>query len=127
MPDFLTEAWRKLCLNATAAPMVLEGRRAEVFAEPEALELAAGSPRSASPSGARRAPGSAGRGRRGLGQITALPPDLGTSMLFDRLAGRRLEWEARNGVIARLGARHAIPTPVSERVAAQLAALDPHE
>ena len=45
-------------------------------------------------------------------------------MLFDRLAGRRMEWDARNGVIARLGARHGIATPVSDRVTAELAALD---
>ena len=128
VPDFLTEAWRKLCLNATAAPMVLEGRRAEVFAEPEALELARRIAEECvavgRAEGARLGPDAVDEV---VGQIAALPPDLGTSMLFDRLAGRRLEWEARNGVIARLGARHAIPTPVSERVAAQLAALDPHE
>ena len=59
-----------------------------------------------------------------VGLLAALPPDQGTSMLFDRLAGRRLEWEARNGVITRLGAHHAIPTSVSDRVTAQLAALD---
>jgi 2-dehydropantoate 2-reductase len=53
-----------------------------------------------------------------------MPPDLGTSMLFDRLAGRRLEWEARNGVVARLGARHGIPTPVTDAVCAELRALD---
>jgi 2-dehydropantoate 2-reductase len=123
--DFRTEAWRKLCLNAAAAPMVLTGRRAEVFREPAALALA------------RRlaeecvAVGRAEGARVGpetveeiVGQITALAPDQGTSMLFDRLAGRRLEWDARNGVIARLGAHHAIPTPVSDRVTAQLTALD---
>ena len=52
-----------------------------------------------------------------------MPPDLGTSMLFDRLAGRRLEWEARNGVVGRLGAGHGIPTPVTDDVCARLAAL----
>jgi 2-dehydropantoate 2-reductase len=46
-------------------------------------------------------------------------------MLFDRLAGRRLEWDARNGVVARLGAGHGIPTPVTDDVCARLAALDP--
>ena len=30
-PDFHTEAWRKLCLNAVAAVMVLTSRRAEVY------------------------------------------------------------------------------------------------
>jgi 2-dehydropantoate 2-reductase len=62
--DFRTEAWRKLCLNATAAPMVLTGRRAEVFREPARWRSRAGSPRSASPSGAPRARASAARPSR---------------------------------------------------------------
>ena len=66
----------------------------------------------------------AGSLREVMEQIATFPPDLGTSMLFDRLAGRPLEWEARNGVISRLGARHRIPTPVNDDVVAQLAALD---
>jgi 2-dehydropantoate 2-reductase len=41
------------------------------------------------------------------------------------LAGRRLEWQARNGVVGRLGAGHGIPTPVTDEVCARLAALDP--
>ena len=44
-------------------------------------------------------------------------------MLFDRLAGRRMEWDARNGVIARRH-QHGIATPASDRVTAELAALD---
>jgi 2-dehydropantoate 2-reductase len=123
--DFLTESWRKLCLNAVAAPMVVTGRRAEVYRDPEQLELA------------RRlaaecvAVGRAEGARLGqetveevVGQLAAMPHDLGTSMLFDRLAGRRLEWDARNGVISRLGARHGIPTPASDAIVAQLQALD---
>jgi 2-dehydropantoate 2-reductase len=38
--DFRTTAWRKLCLDATAAPMVIAGRRAELFGDPEQLALA---------------------------------------------------------------------------------------
>jgi 2-dehydropantoate 2-reductase len=48
--------------------------------------------------------------------------DLGTSILFDREAGRELEWDARNGVVARLGARHGVPTPVSDVIVPLLAA-----
>jgi 2-dehydropantoate 2-reductase len=123
--DFLTESWRKLCLNAVAAPMVVTGRRAEVYRDPEQRDLA------------RRlaaecvAVGRAEGARLGdetveevIDQLTAMPPDMGTSMLFDRLAGRRLEWDARNGVIRRLGARHGIPTPVSDALVPALEALD---
>jgi len=49
----------------------------------------------------------------------------GSSMLTDRIAGRRLEWEARNGVIQRLGARHGIATPVTDVIVPLLAACGP--
>lgn len=123
--DFRTEAWRKLCFNATAAPMVLACRRAEVFQEPEQLALARALAEECvavgRAEGARIGPETV---EEIVDRLAALPPDLGTSMLFDRLAGRRLEWDARNGVIARLGERHGIPTPASARVSAELAALD---
>jgi 2-dehydropantoate 2-reductase len=123
--DFHTEAWRKLCLNAVAAPMVLAGRRAEVYREPGQLELARGIAEECvavgQAEGARLGPETVDDM---IGQIATFPPDMGTSMLFDRLASRPLEWDARNGVISRLGARHGIPTPVSDDVVRQLAALD---
>jgi 2-dehydropantoate 2-reductase len=126
VPDFRTEAWRKLLLNATAAVMVIAGRRAEVFREPAQLAIARGLAEECVAVG--RAEGAA-LGRDDvdavLAQLTQMPPDLGTSMLFDRLAGRRLEWQARNGVVGRLGAGHGIPTPVTDEVCARLAALDP--
>jgi 2-dehydropantoate 2-reductase len=123
--DFHTEAWRKLCLNAVAAPMVLAGRRAEVYREPGQLELARGIAEECvavgRAEGARLGPETVDEV---LGQILTFPPDMGTSMLFDRLAGRPLEWDARNGVISRLGARHGIPTPVSDEVVRRLACGD---
>jgi 2-dehydropantoate 2-reductase len=54
----------------------------------------------------------------------AAPPDSLNSMHADRLAGRPMEWDARNGVVARLGRRHGIATPVSDTVAGLLAAID---
>jgi 2-dehydropantoate 2-reductase len=51
-----------------------------------------------------------------------MPPDLGSSILFDREANRPLEWDARNGVVRRLGARHGIPTPISDVIVPLLAA-----
>jgi 2-dehydropantoate 2-reductase len=124
--DFRTEAWRKLVLNAVAAVMVLTGRRAEVYREPEQLELARRIAQECvavgRAEGARLGPEAVDEV---IGRVASFPPDLGTSMLFDRLAGRRLEWDARNGVISRLGAAHGIPKPVSDAVSAELAALDP--
>jgi 2-dehydropantoate 2-reductase len=123
--DFLTESWRKLCLNAVAAPMVVEGRRAELYGEPAQLErarrIAAECVAVGRAEGARLDDATVEEIVR---QLTTMPPDLGTSMLFDRLAGRRLEWDARNGVISRLGARHGIPTPESDAIVAALKALD---
>ena len=52
--------------------------------------------------------------------LCRLPPEAASSILTDRLAGRELEWEARNGVIGRLGRRDGVPTPVSDTVAALL-------
>jgi 2-dehydropantoate 2-reductase len=44
-------------------------------------------------------------------------------MFYDRIEGRTMEWDARNGVIVRLGARHGIATPVSEVLVALLSAI----
>jgi len=59
-----------------------------------------------------------------LDRLAAMAPDMSTSILFDRLAGRPMEWDARNGVVRRLGARHGVPTPVSDVLVPLLAALD---
>jgi 2-dehydropantoate 2-reductase len=60
-----------------------------------------------------------------IAQLAAYPPDLGTSILFDRLAGRPMEWDARNGVVRRFGRAHGIATPVSDVLVPLLAALSP--
>ena len=52
------------------------------------------------------------------------PPDSLNSMHADRRAGRPMEWDARNGVVCRLGRRHEIATPVSDTISALLAMID---
>jgi ketopantoate reductase len=47
----------------------------------------------------------------------------GTSMLYDRLAGRELENELISGAITRLGRRHGVPTPANQAMYALLGAL----
>jgi 2-dehydropantoate 2-reductase len=41
-------------------------------------------------------------------------------MLADRLAGRPMEIDARNGVIVRLGEKHGIATPLNRMAAGVL-------
>ena len=50
------------------------------------------------------------------------PADGINSLHADRLAGRPMEIDARNGVIVRRGAVHGIATPVNAMVAALLEA-----
>lgn len=121
--DFTTVAWRKLLQNAVAALMVLADRRAGIFSRADirglALAYAGECLAVARAEGAK------------LGEQVAQevvdgfrnsPPDLGTSILADRQAGRPLEWDTRNGVVRRLGRSHGIPTPISDVIVPLLAA-----
>ena len=96
-----------------------------MFARPEVAELARAYAEEvyavARAEGANPPPGAV---EELLAYYRGLPADLGTSMLFDAESGRTLEWEARNGVVARRGREHGIPTPVTDVVCARLAALD---
>ena len=120
--DFLTESWRKLILNAVAGLEVLAGRRSEMFARADVRELAARLAAECIAVG--RAEGARVDDEPGeiAARFAASPPDMSTSILFDRLAGRPLEWRERNGVICELGARHGIATPVSDVIVPLLAA-----
>jgi len=53
----------------------------------------------------------------------AAPVDSINSMLADRLAGRPVEIDARNGVIVRLGQKHGIATPSNGMAVALMEAL----
>jgi 2-dehydropantoate 2-reductase len=57
-----------------------------------------------------------------IGMLAQAPPDITTSMLTDREAGRPLEWDIRNGVILRKAAAHGIAAPISEVLVPLLAA-----
>ena len=121
--DFATVAWRKLAVNAVAGLMVLARRRAGMFAREDVQVLVRAFAEEvlavARAEGASLPPDAV---EELLAYYRGLPGDLGTSMLFDAEAGRELEWEARNGVVRRLAAKHGIPTPVSDVVVPLLAA-----
>ena len=121
--DFATHVWRKLAINAVAGLMVLSGRRAGMFRRPDVRALTRAL--AAETLAVARAEGADLPDTVAdelVDEFAAYPEDLGSSILFDREAGRPLEWDARNGVVARLGAKHGVPTPVSDVIVPLLAA-----
>lgn len=120
---FKSEAWRKLMQNAVAGLMALTHRRSGMFARPDIAKLALAYLQECL--AVARAEG-AELGdhvpQEILHKFQAAPADMGTSILTDRVAGRPLEWDIRNGVIARRGQAHGIPTPISDVLVPLLAA-----
>lgn len=122
-PDFITEAWRKLLVNALAGLMVLSGRRSGMFRRDDVAALSRRY--LAECLAVARAEG-ANLGDDVIEQTVNLfarvPEDITTSMLTDSEAGRPLEWDIRNGVITRKAAEHGIATPISDVIVPLLAA-----
>ena len=123
--DFVTVAWRKLCLNAPdGAILALTAQPRRVWHKPGIADVARAILRECIAVG--RAEGAKLDDSLIEPQIKAFlasAPDEGNSMYADRMAGRQTEWDARNAVIVRKGALHGIPTPVSAALVPLLAAL----
>ena len=54
--------------------------------------------------------------------VAQMPEDSGTSMLYDRLAERLLEYEALSGAVVRAAERHGIDVPLNRALLALLSA-----
>jgi len=113
--DFKTQAWRKLLINAVANPVTcLTLRRQEVLRRPDihalCLSVLDEAVAVARADGARLADDERARV---MATLLTFPPEVGTSMYFDRLAGRPLEVEALTGAIVAAGQRLGIPTPLN--------------
>lgn len=118
---FDLEAWRKLCANAVSGVMALAGRPAEIFALDDVREVARALAHECAAVARAEGVGLTERDADDvIAWLEALPKDAGSSILTDRVADRELEWEARNGVIGRLGRRHGVATPVADTVSALL-------
>jgi 2-dehydropantoate 2-reductase len=122
--DFASASWRKLCLNVASGPLLaLTGRPHEALHAPGMAELARGLIAECLAVG--RAEGAvleAALPDALVARLLAVPRGAGTSMLYDRRAGRRLEGDARNGAVVRIGKRHGIATPLNAAVCALLEA-----
>jgi 2-dehydropantoate 2-reductase len=124
IPTYVTEAWRKLSINVVVNGITaLTQRRMGVMREPGMADLAESVLREcyavARAEGADLADDDIG----GLVASFAKLNDAGgTSMLYDRLAGRPLEHDALYGAVIRAGERHGIPTPTHRTFSALLSA-----
>ena len=114
VPDFITAAWWKLCLNSVGALNALTLQPAGLLRDEAmgrlAMEMVAECVAVGRAEGAELSDGLA---EQVLAHYRAQPPDAVNSLLADRLAGRRMEIDARNGAIVRKGEKHGIPTPLN--------------
>ncbi|WGJ89238.1 oxidoreductase [Achromobacter mucicolens] len=121
--DFQSVAWRKLLQNAVAGLMALTHRRAGMFARPDIAKLSlAYLQECLSVARAEGAKLGDEVPQEILAKFQAASPDLSTSILTDREAGRPLEWDIRNGVISRRAQAHGLSTPISDIIVPLLAA-----
>ena len=127
--DWPTAAWRKLCLNVTGGALAaLAGVPLPEVRHPRLRELAVALAREcAAVARAEGADVSAELADDVAEQTIAAPAGGSPSTLTDRLRGRPLEVDARNGAIVRIAARHRIDVPGNARAAELMARahLDP--
>lgn len=123
--DWTTAAWRKLAVNAAGGVSAVTLRPAGVVTVPEVADVMRGIVREVVAVG--RAQG-ASLGDEVVEAVIdgyrGAPPDSVNSLHADRLAGRPMESDARNGVVVRLGRQFGIPTPYNESVLAYLRAAE---
>lgn len=112
--DWLSAAWRKLAVNCAGAVNALTLQPAGIARDDEAAELMRALIRECIAVG--RAEGATlpeDLPDQVVDGYRNGPADSINSIHADRLAGRQTEADARNGVIARLGARHSIDAPLN--------------
>jgi 2-dehydropantoate 2-reductase len=124
--DFATLIWRKLLINAIANPITtLTLARQAVLRRPDVQELChAVLAEAVAVARAEGATLADDEPARAMATLFTFSGELGTSMYFDRLAGRHLEVEALTGAIVAAGAHHGIATPLNTALLTLLRAID---
>jgi 2-dehydropantoate 2-reductase len=123
--EFETLAWRKLLINVVANPITaLTLQRQAVLRRDDVrslcLDILDEAVAVARADGARLADDEA---TRIMATLSTYPADAGTSMYFDRLAGRSFEADALTGAVVTVGERHGIPTPLNRALLTLLRAI----
>ena len=124
--DFTTLAWRKLLINAVANPITaLTMQRQAVLRRSDVQELCRGILDEAV--AAARADGvqlAEDETACTIATLLNFSGELGTSMYFDRLGGRKLEVEALTGAIVAAGGRHGLAMPRNQALLTLLRAIN---
>jgi 2-dehydropantoate 2-reductase len=123
-PDINTELWRKLCINSAGAVSAVLLTPAIVARHEGVAEIMRGIVRECVAVG--RAEGATLADTLPddiVARTRSEPPDAINSLHADRLAGRPMEVDARNGAIVRLGRKHGIDTPLNAMMVALLEAV----
>ncbi|MBS9721942.1 2-dehydropantoate 2-reductase [Tianweitania sp. BSSL-BM11] len=125
--DFLTVAWGKLLTNAMVNPITsLTLRRSAVLADSQVAELARAIGREvvavAKATGAKLSDGDI---EGPLARLAGSPTG-GSSMLYDRLAGRPLEYAFITGAVVAAAEKHGIDVPVNRTILALLKGASGH-
>jgi 2-dehydropantoate 2-reductase len=125
--DFKTRVWEKLCLNCAGGALSALTLRPDALASsPEMRALGVRFIEETMAVG--RAEG-AKFAEGFVEQLVAMQSShrvaRGNSMYYDRRDGKPMEWDARNGVIQRLGRKHGIATPITDVIVPLLKSLSP--
>lgn len=119
--DFTTAAWWKLCINSVGALNALTLKPAGLLRDEAmgrlAMEMVAECAAVGRAEGARL---DDDLPAQVLAMYRAQPADSVNSLLADRMAGRPMETDARNGAIVRKGEKHGIATPLNRMAVALL-------
>jgi 2-dehydropantoate 2-reductase len=124
--DLVTLLWRKMLINSVANPVTaLTLQRQKVLRRTDVQGLCrAVLEETAAVARAEGAKLAADEPERAIATLFTFSGELGTSMYFDRLAGRRMEVEALTGAIVAKAERHGIATPLNRALLALLRAVN---
>jgi 2-dehydropantoate 2-reductase len=122
--DFTSAAWWKLCINSVGALNAIALKPAGLLTDEAIARVAMEMVAECVAVG--RAEGATlddSLPEQVVKQYRAQPADSVNSLLADRLAGRPMEIDARNGAIVRKGEKHGIATPLNRMAVALLEAV----
>jgi 2-dehydropantoate 2-reductase len=124
--DFATLAWRKLLINAIANPITALTLQRQAVLRRDDIQLL-GHAILEEAIAVARADGAKLAGdeaQRTFATLFTFSGELGTSMYFDRLAGRPVEIEALTGAIVEKAKRYGIATPLNSALLTLLRAVN---